>query len=1266
MRFIAGGPSIPDELLVARDAGDVIFFCGAGVSQHEAKLPNFETLGRSVIDILGAAIESPARKLLDKALEMGRMAGVGGLLATDRVFGLLEREFEVGDVRAAVAEAIRPKPEYGLGAHQILIDLATSQAGVTRLVTTNFDLLFEECDSKLGSFGPPSLPDPRNDREFRGIVHLHGRVDAKYERPQDDEFVVSSRDFGRAYLLDGWATRFIRSLLERFQIVFVGYTADDPPVQYLLEALNLHAGSRARLFAFQAGDTSEAAALWEHRGVQAISFDSSNGFEPLWQTLAAWAERARNVDSWYAELIASAAPGPAKLSPYVRGQVAHVLSTREGATRVARSDTLLDGSWLLGLDPHQRYSDPVHIDLYNKTKGPFDPFTALGLDTDLKPKSADPNRWFERRTPPPDASDILKLTRTDFEEMSNPGGGELRGDVAAFASAMPPRLAGIGFWIQRVAHQPITFWWAAQQSGLHATVRSDIEWALRREPERFSATIRRGWRLLFAVWDDRRFDPDRLRHDLETRVRQEGWSQSLVRAVAGLYRPRLKVKKRFDRNHPLSGDGPVSEDLIYFDVDYPSPHIELRIPDDQLRYAVQQFRANLELAISLEAEVTGHSRLYFETSRADDGATMSKTRHGLTGPIVMMQDLMGRLATFDPPAARTEIARWPVDDEQVFARLRIWAASQTLLSARESADVFLGLSNSVFWGSGQERDLLYALRDRWADFNREDRAAIEHRLRTGSFPWKDDVGGGPSRMAAFDRMNRLHWLNRSGVEFSFDVAAEMDALRALAPEWTEGAGDSAADSHASEVYTVETDTDPQPLLETPIEEILVQAQEAGQMGFRDRVQREPFRGLAERRPIRALAALTHAMRRGQTPGWAWSTFLRADKRASDPLRLIQTIAGRLIRMPLPSLHEIAYPVSDWMEQIAPRLYGDAAGALPALWDRLIDALNHAEPERQHQADSGWADDALNAPVGSLYKFLSKDPAKKDRKAGEGFPAHWLMRLDQLLSLRGELRCQALVLISYKLNWLYAIDPAWTERQLLPSAASNLPDGDAFWDGVMWSAHVPNRTLFGRIVPALIERTRRPRAQRHDSTIMAGFLLAGWGSPEDATEPEGVVSNAQLREILIWSDDELRIQMLWQLKQWSGDAETRWRERVIPFFTDVWPKQRALRTPAISSRLADFLLASGNLMPTLMPIVLPRLVPIRGDTLLASLPHDNPEKDVVRRFPAAMLELLWTILGENPVDWPYQIEAVLDLLAAAPETSSDPRLSELRRRRDRGS
>src|SRR5215472_7034479 len=32
MRFLATGPNFPDDLLEARDAGNVVFFCGAGLS----------------------------------------------------------------------------------------------------------------------------------------------------------------------------------------------------------------------------------------------------------------------------------------------------------------------------------------------------------------------------------------------------------------------------------------------------------------------------------------------------------------------------------------------------------------------------------------------------------------------------------------------------------------------------------------------------------------------------------------------------------------------------------------------------------------------------------------------------------------------------------------------------------------------------------------------------------------------------------------------------------------------------------------------------------------------------------------------------------------------------------------------------------------------------------------------------------------------------------------------------------------------------------
>ena len=671
-----------------------------------------------------------------------------------------------------------------------------------------------------------------------------------------------------------------------------------------------------------------------------------------------------------------------------------------------------------------------------------------------------------------------------------------------------------------------------------------------------------------------------------------------------------------------------------------------------------------ELAVSLEFEVRGNDRLHFETSRADDGQVLSETSYGLTGPIVMMQNLMAQLANFDPAAARVEIAGWPRDDEQIFARLRVWAAGQTILSPSEAAEIFRTLPDIVFWGSQHERDLLYALRDRWADLSKSDRAALEHRLRDGSYPWPHEPSGGRIRANAFDRVNRLHWLSRAGVVFDFNVAAAIDELRALVPEWTEQAGDEAADSRAPQVYSVGTDRDPEPLLETPVSAILAQAQEAGQMDFRAHVRREPFSGLSERRPIRALAALTHAARQGNAPRWAWSAFLSADRRPSDPVRLIRSIAGRLLRLELKLLNENAYPVSEWMKKIEARLYGDAASVLPALWKRLIEALRHfPPPERKFRSEQGWANAALNAPIGRLVDLLMKDPLKNDRKVGSGFPRVWIERLDQLLNLPDELRCQALVLICYHLNWLHSVDPSWTNSQLLPLANSDGPEGDAFWEGLTWSARVPNRVLFSLITLGLIERTRRPRAKRHHSTIMAGFLLAGWGADGNATEQGHLISDEQLREILIWSDDEFRIQLLWQLEQWSKDAETTWRDRVIPFFGHVWPKQRALRTPAIASRLADFLLTSGDLMPKLVPLVVPRLVPVRGgSTRTMLLGHEPPEGDPVERFPAAVLELLWAILSEDFAFWPYRVEDVLERLASHPATSSDPRLSELRRRR----
>jgi len=245
MRFLKDSPSIPDALLIARDEGRVVFFCGAGVSRARAGLSDFFGLAEDVIHKLGVPTDNPACKILHEAREIDKRTGVSGLISADRIFGLLERDFLVRDIEAAVAGALRPAENVDLSAHKILLDLATTPQGKVQLVTTNFDRLFENCSNTLKIWQPPRLPDPSRHGEMNGVIHLHGYATKDYTGAEVDGFILSSSEFGRAYLSDGWATQFFREIIDRYVVVFVGYTADDPPVRYLLEALN-HGGRSCR------------------------------------------------------------------------------------------------------------------------------------------------------------------------------------------------------------------------------------------------------------------------------------------------------------------------------------------------------------------------------------------------------------------------------------------------------------------------------------------------------------------------------------------------------------------------------------------------------------------------------------------------------------------------------------------------------------------------------------------------------------------------------------------------------------------------------------------------------------------------------------------------------------------------------------------------------------------------------------------------------------------------------------------------------------
>lgn len=60
MRFLEDGPDIPETLLEARDLGEVVFFCGAGISLP-AGLPDFGKLADTLLNQLTAESSRRAR-----------------------------------------------------------------------------------------------------------------------------------------------------------------------------------------------------------------------------------------------------------------------------------------------------------------------------------------------------------------------------------------------------------------------------------------------------------------------------------------------------------------------------------------------------------------------------------------------------------------------------------------------------------------------------------------------------------------------------------------------------------------------------------------------------------------------------------------------------------------------------------------------------------------------------------------------------------------------------------------------------------------------------------------------------------------------------------------------------------------------------------------------------------------------------------------------------------------------------------------------------
>ena len=216
--MLINGIDFPEKILKAINEDNLVIFAGAGVSKGApSNLPDFKGL----------------------AEEIGRQCGrvycykkddIDEIVEIDEFLGDLERDYNT-DVKRKVSEVLsnNAKPN---DFHKNILNLFQTPEAI-RIVTTNQDELFEAAMKELGMngvniFSAPAIP---YGDDFSGIVHLHGKVS------DPDHIVITDSDFGKAYMLRGYASTFLVSLFQKYTVLFVGYSYNDRIVRYLTSAI---------------------------------------------------------------------------------------------------------------------------------------------------------------------------------------------------------------------------------------------------------------------------------------------------------------------------------------------------------------------------------------------------------------------------------------------------------------------------------------------------------------------------------------------------------------------------------------------------------------------------------------------------------------------------------------------------------------------------------------------------------------------------------------------------------------------------------------------------------------------------------------------------------------------------------------------------------------------------------------------------------------------------------------------------------------------
>jgi len=1186
VQFIKDGPHIPERLLQAHENGHVVFFCGSGISRP-AGLPGFKGLVNQIFERLGEE-PSPSERALIKAKQFDVAIG----LLESRIVG--ERE----TVRQLLLDILTPDPspddknKKAMSTHEALLTLAECRNGATRLVTTNFDRLFEKVigQQKLSvdCFYAPDLPV--NNR-WDGLVYLHGAL--RSDAPSPDELsrlVLSGSDFGLAYFVDGWATPFVIELFRNYTVCFVGYSINDPVLRYMVNAFATAPQldrSSPEMFAFVGYSKNEKGKYdkeWRDKGVTPILYCESNNHACLHKTLQAWAEVHRDGVQGKERIVVELArsnPLNTTVQDDFVGRMRWALSDRSGlpARQFAELNPAPSLDWLGPL-------------FDSTTKMPH--YLAHWLIRHLNnPKLL---IWLANNEGQLHERLVILIERClkELNELKCDGKTKELESIQANAPDGIPGPLMLTLWrllltgrVKLPNNNQDLFSWPDyfRRDGLTPILRIKLR-------ELLTPLVLISELSLWQKGSKETSEPERIRDLVSWKIVFSGFS--------GEYIHNLLYKK-------------LCEDKRW-----------LAVLPELLTDFTGLLRDTLDLMRELGDARNGHEFLIYQLPIIE--RLRNENRDDWTVLIKLTWDAWKASERQSPERAVSEAKSWWNIPYPLFKRLSFFAAAQgDTISRQQALDWLLADECHWLWSDETEPEVMCLLASLVPRLDDSMLGNLEKAILAGPRVESDS-----DQDEDWKIWSRLEAIDQAGAVLSAAGKAKLDELSARYSQrkLTEDQHEELPIPRIGWVGS-EKSSNPAPCTRRELVEWLKRHPKVASRLQDDWPERCRDNFAAA---VCALYFLPEKVRPTDRLNQALEVWAQEKPGEDDQAvwfrRSWHRVAPILDDVPEEKLKDLAHSISGWMRVIASSLRGPEESFI-SLAKRIL-AMDHK--------DAIKVDDLMvctvNHPVGRITQALLNWWHRSPLSDGQGLSEELRPIFTQLCDTGVQKYHYGRTLLVANLIPLFRIDPDWAQQNLLPLFDWSGPEDEArsAWIGFLWAGRLHRPLMevaepsFKRFFLETAEHYADLEAAERDSRYSRNYATLLTFA---ALDREDTFTKRELRSATNSLPShglcEAAKALVDALKGAGDKRADYWKNRIVPYFDSIWPKTKDKTSSDIAVCFGRLCLATGESFPEAFNKLKHWLKPL---TYPFSLIEDLRTSDLCRQFPEVSLEFLDWVLDEK--------------------------------------